>query len=462
MALVDRVATELWLDIFHHLYHLSKETLRAVSLTQRAFHSMSRQVIFADFSFRPYGLLGLSDLDLPLLPNEAADLALHLDRIEFWTSAEIAPLVRSCRIAPLIISPADGWSSDNGGAVLDVFLQKLPRFTALRQIHATYMNLAPALISLSCLPNLEHLRLEYSSQHQHSVKRVTILTPPSSLGWNELMQAMRSSHLRELVILVPALELQVLRAILHNTPTFPNVHRLSLSTLAATHAFTILVKFPAVDTPSFIGESQVGLQTDGRCNLPLLRSYSGPSNIFRGLTLPRLRELVIDDAWGVDSFFQVLEALPAPLNITLLAVTLRGFNYTALRTLCGNIPSLIELRVDVQASDAEPAAEAATFFDTLSSDPMVPPTLERLALCWPPRYGLYDPEGTDENNVPNLALLRDSLLLRCPRLRTLLVDGGYFVLSWSRGKGGIEEAIAVDRHAVFNLRLHLPTFWYIK
>ncbi|KAJ6498878.1 hypothetical protein C8R45DRAFT_797285, partial [Mycena sanguinolenta] len=83
---------ELWIDeIFPGL---PRDTIKALSLTSEMFRDLSRPFVFAHFVFHPYAVGTERDIILP--PNIMVDRA--LERLEFWTSTDIAPHVRSCEI----------------------------------------------------------------------------------------------------------------------------------------------------------------------------------------------------------------------------------------------------------------------------------------------------------------------------------------------------------------------------
>ncbi|KAJ6621809.1 hypothetical protein B0H10DRAFT_946818 [Mycena sp. CBHHK59/15] len=82
------VPEELWTEI---VGYASRETLKQLHVTQRRFHRLSRPLLFRDFDFQPYAIdhygFGANDVILPA----AAELDRALQRLKFWTSAEIAP-----------------------------------------------------------------------------------------------------------------------------------------------------------------------------------------------------------------------------------------------------------------------------------------------------------------------------------------------------------------------------------
>ncbi|KAJ6516607.1 hypothetical protein C8R47DRAFT_1205839 [Mycena vitilis] len=73
---------------------------RELSLTYSAFRRLTRTLLFAHFNFHPFAIG--AELDFTLLPPPDAELGTLMARLDFWTSPEIAPLIRSCNITPMI------------------------------------------------------------------------------------------------------------------------------------------------------------------------------------------------------------------------------------------------------------------------------------------------------------------------------------------------------------------------
>ncbi|KAJ7658606.1 hypothetical protein DFH06DRAFT_916552, partial [Mycena polygramma] len=96
---------ELWLEVFHNL---PSKTLKDVSLTCPAFRRLTRTLIFAHFDFHPYALRLVARSNPYAFRDPAADsglllppdavFAAHMARLDFWSSPEIAPLIRSCHV----------------------------------------------------------------------------------------------------------------------------------------------------------------------------------------------------------------------------------------------------------------------------------------------------------------------------------------------------------------------------
>ncbi|KAJ7223587.1 hypothetical protein GGX14DRAFT_351973, partial [Mycena pura] len=88
---------ELWLEVFENL---SYDSVIQASLTDRGFCRLTRPLLFSVFDFHPYALSGgISPEENIYLPApEKVEKA--MERLRFWCSEQIAPLVRSCQISP--------------------------------------------------------------------------------------------------------------------------------------------------------------------------------------------------------------------------------------------------------------------------------------------------------------------------------------------------------------------------
>ncbi|KAJ7446115.1 hypothetical protein FB451DRAFT_791514 [Mycena latifolia] len=168
----DHIPTELWARIFDYL---PRDALMHVDLTHRLFAHIARPLLFRDFEFRPYSLIpGVNVVGAPpsaiALPA-AEQVDLLLQRLEFWTSANIALCVRSCHVTlrPLPPPPnAHGWRFshhlDNPYILLTALFNSLPHFANLhhlflREVHVTQIGMQ----SLCLLARLQILEVDLCS-----------------------------------------------------------------------------------------------------------------------------------------------------------------------------------------------------------------------------------------------------------------------------------------------------------
>ncbi|KAJ7049538.1 hypothetical protein C8F01DRAFT_961536, partial [Mycena amicta] len=85
---------EIWSETFTHL---PTHALQAISLTAHDFTLLARPFLFSSFSFHPYARVHAVPADRLLLPSPEK-IPNYLERLHFWLSDDIAPLVRSCAV----------------------------------------------------------------------------------------------------------------------------------------------------------------------------------------------------------------------------------------------------------------------------------------------------------------------------------------------------------------------------
>ncbi|KAJ6632235.1 hypothetical protein B0H10DRAFT_2206623 [Mycena sp. CBHHK59/15] len=153
-------------------------------------------------------------------------------------------------------------------------------------------------------------------------------------------------------------------------------------------------------------------------------------------------------------------------HITSLDATFDSFDNAALGTLSGFFPRLTELRIRINFEVEDGAFEddvnpqATTFFEALAETPTLPPTLERLALCWAFEY--EDPENAPTaDELPEFAELRDALVVRCPGLTVLWLDGHEFLFRWRKSSldGTVDEGTADDAYDAEVMCADFAAFW---
>ncbi|KAJ7056311.1 hypothetical protein C8F01DRAFT_935529, partial [Mycena amicta] len=95
-TMMPELAADIWLEIAHTL---PRDALATVSLANRQLRELLKALLFAHFEFHPYELqdriLIGGPSDRPRLPD-AVEIRETLERLEFWSSEAIAPLVRTC------------------------------------------------------------------------------------------------------------------------------------------------------------------------------------------------------------------------------------------------------------------------------------------------------------------------------------------------------------------------------
>nr|GAT45143.1 predicted protein [Mycena chlorophos] len=176
---MDSTPAELWTEILHHL---RQRDLPSIMLANRTFAQLGRPLLFRHFEFTPYATVAPQQFFLP------APRALRWasERLDFWASDRIAPLVRTCVLSPQRPVAAhrldqDGKpryvavTADEAVVLLDNFIQNLAKFS--RTMSFTMMSLPLTNNTLASiyhsLPQLRELCLCFS----------TPLPDTSSLGF---------------------------------------------------------------------------------------------------------------------------------------------------------------------------------------------------------------------------------------------------------------------------------------
>ncbi|KAJ7210788.1 hypothetical protein GGX14DRAFT_450297 [Mycena pura] len=135
-SLLDNVPNEIWELVF---LPLARPELMKIQLTQRRLRSIARPLLFRHFTFY------ISDGYHPLL----------LERLEYWSSPEVAPCVRECSLTGTRQRPQSVLLSQ-------AFLSHLPHFTSMRRFLMTGFTYSPAFLqALQSLPDLHHLESRY-------------------------------------------------------------------------------------------------------------------------------------------------------------------------------------------------------------------------------------------------------------------------------------------------------------
>ncbi|KAJ7612895.1 hypothetical protein DFH06DRAFT_1344808 [Mycena polygramma] len=273
-----------------------------------------------------------------------------MERLDFWFSDDIAPLVRSCEITPST-GPGD-FQHQNPWLLLDAMLERLPRFSGLRHIQMVRVQMnqigAESLCSLS---NLKHLNAEQCSVDPDGGIDTTNLKlrvssfpfrgnleiytdarqrgdpPRAQTHWAEMLDR---DSLRE-VDACPVCNLFSLSdeddrdyVYSEELPPFSNVRKLSawmmLENMEENPA--VLEKFPAVRTLALESwgspEDSDELPEDV---LPVLAEYSGSyETLHLFLPEPTLTRLIITKC-DPEDLITKLEEIDVPATLTSLDLT---------------------------------------------------------------------------------------------------------------------------------------------
>ncbi|KAJ7051849.1 hypothetical protein C8F01DRAFT_1173097, partial [Mycena amicta] len=149
--MVSECPNELWLEI---LQHIPRDQLPSISSTNRLLRQLTRPLLFACLKVRLHipkpghkwdGYQRRSILDAPA----------SIDRMRFWMSPAIAPLVRSC------VAGSRSYEYINCPTQVDFFLTNLHTLTQLRSLSLWEISIDRGrLATLHQLPRLEELSVD--------------------------------------------------------------------------------------------------------------------------------------------------------------------------------------------------------------------------------------------------------------------------------------------------------------
>jgi hypothetical protein len=277
--------------------------------------------------------------DILLPDTQHIDKALA--RLQFWASADVAPLVRECYVTPWFPSnyPTRVFSAAHTSIILDTFFQLLPSFEGLTFLHCLRVDFTEAMLRrLLSLPRLRDLDIHGCSLTESSGITLPVATLCfSSLaripqGVEHWLPVLNPLHLQKLDISPTHATNIFLRDLLASKSTFHILRSLHLqvdSTLLL-NLLPILSKFPAVENLYLgsLGSSPTdGSEADSQdlpyadsSPVPLLRRYSGPVELLpqllpgtspsrlrifdlfarRSFDSPRLIQILSEGMWNRD------------------------------------------------------------------------------------------------------------------------------------------------------------------
>ncbi|KAF8181915.1 hypothetical protein K438DRAFT_1174579 [Mycena galopus ATCC 62051] len=435
----DRLPYELWQEILEDVSESDPEprrtsTLENFSLACRMFCDVSRPWRLANFRFSAY-LIGT---DGTLLLPSPEGIHRRLERLDFWCSPGLAPFVRSCsmysRRRPGYgdSDPSDwSFSTQTPYILLDALFQRLGRVDILCRLP---MLSAVTVGGCHAAPG-ERIEPSPRALSVSEFHLMHIPQPQYQKDNDYWIPLLHPDHLRSL----GAYFSDIVRTVRPDHPNFPNVHRLSgamdLPTLSEN--LMLMSRFPA---PVF----------------PLLEEYSGPYEILPlflpAATLRRIRT----DCDSPKDLITRIEGVQGA-KITSLDVEFATIDTTAVNKLVELFPRLTELLIRIVIPDLptmfdrvvqSPAelendevvdGEAgehiragftpSAFFQNLAADtPSLPLALKCLAISWD--CYCADPDERSAYKVPDFPRLRDALVVRCPGLTWLWLNGYYFMFEW--------------------------------
>ncbi|KAJ7505947.1 hypothetical protein B0H11DRAFT_362563 [Mycena galericulata] len=438
----SRLPNELWLKIVEHL---PRDELQGLCLTSHTFKSLSRPRLFSNFVFYPYVGRG-HGLNLPV----PAEVDTDLQRLTFWASDEIAPLVRSCTIRPW----HDGEDYGPGEApyiLLAAFFQHLGRFAGMERLHAMLIHFTQARLTALCRSSVGDVTIDMCRLSAEGIDFSSLALNVSSFCYRDFqlepqwISLLHPRYLRKLQLRNerPS-ELRFLGNKTDSLPSFSLVEVLSLrmDTSQISHHLSLLTKFPAVQALSLqpLDPNQHGgplPEIQFSELFPVLREYTGTSEtVPMFLPLRTLERVTVDSRCNPERFVTRLRGVGSPTNVSSLNAKFYGFAHDKLDTICVVFPALAELSINIWLFGPEQVSvpsTATSFFRMLTEKPTLPATLERLAICWDLRGHNAEPPNCE---IPALPALRDALLAGCPNLKCFWLDGHDYLLQWRRWPGG--------------------------
>ncbi|KAJ7922511.1 hypothetical protein B0H13DRAFT_2317342 [Mycena leptocephala] len=464
-----RFPNELWLEV---TAQLPSDAIRNLSSADRALYDIARSLGFTEFKLYPY--------PYDFQPQKA-QLDDALQRLDFWSSPNIAPHVRSCTAR----SNAHRWQGSaqlhDGGSphiLMNTFFELLPRFTGLQRLYADWIQFTQmGLASLCGLPTLTHVELsgctvaagEYINPDSLTLRVATFIAR-YDYDMNDLWISLLSRDSLQ--------ELNFSDLLVFTKPgvlPFPNVQTLTMNSLPMriSDTLAILAKFPGVRVISSgytpVLRSLTPLQESSI--FPVLEKYTGAyENLQIFVQRPTLTHIAIDASSPCSKLLTELRGVTALPNISSLTVRFLTssenlFGQAQVDALFTLFPRLTELQMTLYPhveEDGRFTPLPTTFLKMLAAAAILPSTLESLSLTWdfPFEYGSTDsaagndPAPPNAAEIPGFAGLREELIAKCGALAEVFLDGYHFLFWWQKVEwdGTAREATAYSYDDAERLR----------
>ncbi|KAK6991752.1 hypothetical protein R3P38DRAFT_3090748 [Favolaschia claudopus] len=464
---------------------LPRSVLPPVNLTAKSFHRIARPLLFRDLQIHPYVCIaGYSVLDCPpsglAIPSEI-HITYLLERLQYWASPDIAPLVRTCSVSPWsnagigpMVSRDDSrlWDFHMYSNVpdpyilLNTFFDALPSFTSLRTLTLKKVHFRQtALKQLELLPSGTTLCVDGGHVILGEEIDETELNPlPISQFEDIHHRGARDVCLRQWI---PRLDPDILihldltynpifiEQILVLTNTFPRVTTLAIELLLHHQWSAVLAKFPATETLSIRRFGECEELTAPHVSLdkllPLLKKFTGPSELLEYfLVIPALRRLSLD-SWVPPTPDEIPIYLSrhgmqniVSMRTKLLRTHEEQFSYfVAFSTLCSMFSNLTELHIDIADETDSDSDKLDEFLLELElRQAPLPGSLRKLAVDWLNPFRIQMPAlGTDV--LDRMKNIQDTLVSDNPQLGCLWMNGSWIVYLWRRGSDLVQHCVDV-------------------
>ncbi|KAF7355906.1 L-aminoadipate-semialdehyde dehydrogenase [Mycena venus] len=425
--LVPRLPLELFINI---LTFLPRAYLSDVSTVSHLFHDLVSPLLFSTFRFHPGVQIEISE--------SGTRLRWELDRLEFWSSDAIAPLVRKSFISlyctKITANPED--SSPVGTAVCEA----ISRFKNLRSLSCNFANRRVDLLALR-VQGLAHLqRLEINAGRLSPPRNPTAAMTLSiaHFSYTEMPELVVSNS-PYLTMLDPArlysLELspfhpRALDNFLGDGSAIVMFHklrtlRLTFRNTDFTRVHASIAHFPAV--------RELVVHINGSClpdtipTTPLVRhleSYKGPAVLLPLILAGSAPEELVVTQGSAAEVLEGLRTATHPDFVTSLSMGVKLHadirQSTVLQDIFSLCPSLTRLALEVSSDGGRRSDDdgfgATTLAERLVEIILVHQGLETLVLRW--RL------GWEASLVPRRSELETILRRKIPVFRHVLFSGG--------------------------------------
>ncbi|KAJ7748639.1 hypothetical protein B0H16DRAFT_1374912 [Mycena metata] len=440
--MIPRLPEETWLQV---LGQLPRETTLQVSQTDRRFRRILRPYIFAQFDFHPYAA-GETDAFLPT-PRKVEQL---MERLEFWTSTEIAPFVRICDVRPYPPdhpSHPDCCRTEEPYILLFSFFERVVRFINLQLLSCIGVHFTQTFLTNLCrLPELTTLSVtDYAAAPGHDIdfsrlKFQNLLEislhdriPGEGTDHSHWLRLLRPEFLTRLSIRLHSSHIPEI----DRRPSFPHVTKLTLTLATSSQTPDIrrfLSKFPALRTLEIRDhiwerEPADSVAPTTAFSSPLTE-YTGPVwTLYTFLRLPTLTHLTVGFCPQTPVLVTTFKTIGVQSSIISLRVSVFTLSHTQLAAICEFFPGLTRLRIEI--CGLPPPHEVQAFLETLAQSTSLPQHLTQLALVW------YN--GSCKIDDPIYPKFRRDLTANLPTLNTIWL--GFFdtMFLWRKTAAEDEE-----------------------
>ncbi|KAJ7028101.1 hypothetical protein C8F04DRAFT_1120487 [Mycena alexandri] len=456
--MASRLPEEILLQV---LGQLPRETTLKVYQTDRRFRRILRPYIFAQFAFHPYATAAKDGQETNALLPSPRKVEQLMERLEFWTSIEIAPFVRICDVRPYTpehSSHSECSPTDVPYVLLFKFYERLVRFTNLQLLSCIGIHFTQTFLTNLCrLPELATLSVtDYMEAPGHDIDFSRLkFRNLLELNLHDRISAEGTDHSHWIRLLRPEF-LTRLKIRLHSDhipeidrrPSFPHTTELTLTLATSSQTPDIrrfLSKFPALRVLKI--RDHKGEREPADSHEPTtafsspLTEYTGPVwtlNTF--LHLPTLTYLTVEFCLQTPVLLATLKTIGVQSCVTSLRVSVFTLTSTQLAVICAFFPGLTRLRVEIWSpppsqrgsyiDNASDSQAVQAFLETLSKTSL-PQHLTHLALAW------YNESGKIDDTI--YPKFRRDLTAKLPSVNAIWLCLFDTMLLWHKTAAGDEE-----------------------